>query len=168
MRSLLITFGIISMVFSTNNLSAQEERPRAFPFELKDTLGRVMKLDDFKGKVLFLDFWFTGCKGCVQVAKGLHDYVLPAFKGDTNVVFMAVSLDVNFLQWKRSIRGGLYTSPGELNVFTMGMGGEHPLMRHYGFQGAPHTLLIDKDGCLITSTPPFPGPELIELIRKNL
>lgn len=155
-------------LFLSSSLNAQEERPAAFPFELKDTLGRIVKLDDFKGKVLFMDFWFTGCKGCVQVAKGLHDVVLPAFRGDTSVVFIAVSLDVNFLQWKRSIRSGIYTSEGELNAFTMGMGGDHPLLRHYGYKGAPHTLLIDKHGGVITTTPPFPGPELVELIRQNL
>jgi hypothetical protein len=128
----------------------------------------MVNLDDLKGKVIYMDFWFTGCKGCVQVAKALHDDVLPVFQGDTSVVFMAVSLDVNFLKWKKSIRGGMYTSPGELNVFTMGLGSDHPIYKHYGFSGAPQMLLIDKDGFLISSAPPYPGPELVELIRKFL
>ncbi|UYQ90970.1 TlpA family protein disulfide reductase [Chitinophaga horti] len=145
-----------------------QSRPAAFPFELKDTLGRVVRLDDFKGKVVYMDFWFTGCKGCVQVAKGLHEAVLPVFKADTNVVFLAVSLDINFLQWKKSIRAGLYTSEGETNLYTMGMGGDHPIYKHYGFSGAPQTLLIDKQGLLISSSPPLPGPDLVELIRGEL
>lgn len=143
-------------------------RKKVFPFELKDTLGRIVKAEDLEGKVVYMDFWFTGCKGCVQVAKALHAQVLPVFRQDTNVVFVAVSLDVNFLQWKRSIRSGLYTSPGELNVFTMGMGSDHPFFRHYGFSGAPQTMLIDKEGYVISTAPPFPGPDLISLIKEHL
>lgn len=159
----------LAMCFLQFTASAQTEAGRkdAFPFEFKDTLGRVVNLDDLKGKVIYMDFWFTGCKGCVQVAKGLHDAVLPAFREDTSVVFMSVSLDINFLKWKRSIREGLYTSEGELNVFTMGMGGDHPFYRHYGFSGAPQTMLIDRQGRVVSTSPPFPGPELVELIRSE-
>ncbi|GEP97648.1 TlpA family protein disulfide reductase [Chitinophaga cymbidii] len=159
----------LAMSFLQLTASAQTaaERKQAFPFEFKDTLGRVVKLDDLKGKVVYMDFWFTGCKGCVQVAKGLHDAVLPAFREDTSVVFMSVSLDINFLKWKRSIREGLYTSEGELNVFTMGMGGDHPFYRHYGFSGAPQTMLIDRQGRVVSTSPPFPGPALVEMIRSE-
>ena len=144
------------------------ERKKVIPFELKDTLGRVVKAADFRGKVVFMDFWFTGCKGCVQVAEALHTQVLPVFSSDTNVVFLAVSLDINFLQWKKSIRSGIYTSEGELNLFTMGMGGDHPLYKQYGFSGAPQTMLIDKEGYVISTSPPFPGPDLVKLIREYL
>lgn len=149
-------------------VNAQSERIEVFPFQFKDTLGRVVTREDFKGKVVYMDFWFTGCKGCVQIARGLHESVLPAFKSDTSVVFLAVSLDINYLVWKKSVRQGLYTSEGELNVFTMGMGGDHPLYKHYGFTGAPQTMLIDKKGRVVSTAPPLPGPELVELIRAEL
>lgn len=129
---------------------------KAFPFELKDTLGRVVRLDDFKGKILIMDFWFTGCKGCVQLAEGLHEGVMPAFEGDTSFVFISVSIDVNFLQWKKSIRTGLYTSDKQLNLFTMGMGSAHPLFRHYRFSGCPQILIITDKGKVLSSNQPFP------------
>jgi peroxiredoxin len=166
MKSIIIFF--FSAQLLSNDASAQNQPVKAFPFEFKDTLGRIVKLDDFKGKVIFMDFWFTGCKGCVDVAKALHTSVLPVFKNDTNVVFMAVSLDVNFLQWRNSVRKGIYTSEGELNVFTMGMGGDHPFYKHYGYSGAPHTMLIDSSGCVVSTSPPFPGPDLVKMIRSAL
>lgn len=145
--------------------AAQQTRKDAFAFELKDTLGRGVRLSDFKGKTLVMDFWFTGCKACVQVAQYLHQVVIPQFQSDTNVVFIAVSTDISFLQWKKSIRSRLYSNPPQLNLFTMGMGSQHPLCLHYGFEGAPQMLLIDKDGRLISSV--NPGPQLVEMIRKE-
>lgn len=154
------------LLLCTFSLRAQQ-REKAFPFELKDSLGNLVRLDDFKGKVVLMDFWFTGCKGCVQVAKELHEKVIPGFRGDTGVVFIAVSIDVNFLQWKKSIRTGIYSAPPELNLYTQGMGSGHPLFRYYGFSGCPQLLLIDAAGYLVSSSPPMPGPELVNLIRQS-
>ncbi|MFD2035488.1 TlpA family protein disulfide reductase [Belliella marina] len=153
---------------------AQGDKEKAFPFELKDTLGQVVKLEDFAGKILVMDFWFTGCKGCVQVAKALHDTIMPEFSNDSSVVFISVSLDINFLQWKRSLKSGLYTSDKQVNLFTMGMGSTHPLFKYYRYSGAPQMLLIDKEANLISSSPPMPFPgspsihEFISLIKKHL
>lgn len=36
----------------------------AFDFELKDQYGNVHKLEDYKGKVIFLNFWATWCPPC--------------------------------------------------------------------------------------------------------
>lgn len=147
---------------------AQTEREKAYAFELKDTLGYVHKLADYKGKMLVIDFWFTGCKGCVQVANMLREEVKPRFKGDSSVVFVAVSLDVNFLQWKRSIRSERYTSEGQLNLYTNGQGGKHPIYRYYGFSGAPQMLVIDPEGYVISKSVTNDGMALSELIEKTV
>ena len=162
LRSFYTALILLLLAFSTR----AQEPAKAFPFELKDTLGHIVRLDDFRGKVILMDFWFTGCKGCVQVAKGLHEQVIPHFKDDTSIVFIAVSIDVNFLQWKKSIRTEVYSAPPELNLFTQGMGADHPLFRYYGFSGCPQLLLIDAGGYLVSSSPPMPGPELVKLIQK--
>jgi len=152
------------VLFSANTFS-QEARMPAYPFELKDTLGYAHRLGDFKGKTIVMDFWFTGCKGCVQVARMLREQVKPAFEGDTSVVFIAVSLDINFLQWKRSIRTGIYTSEGQLNLFTNGMGAGHPIYPYYGFSGAPQMLVIDGEGFVVSRQVMLNAPEIIRLIK---
>jgi hypothetical protein len=97
----------------------------------------------------------------------LHAEVIPHFRSDTSIVFIAVSIDINFLVWKRSVRSGIYSSAPELDLFTIGMGAEHPLFKHYGFNGCPQLLVIDAKGYLVSSSPPMPGPELVNLIRQS-
>lgn len=166
MKSILLT--LLTTFLSLTLLPAQTRGEKAYAFELKDTLGYVHRLEDYKDKTLVMDFWFTGCKGCVQVAQMLREQVKPHFKGDTSVVFIAVSLDVNFLQWKQSIRGGLYTSKEQINLFTNGVGSSHPIYKYYGFLGAPQLLVIDSDGYMVSKSVTISGVALVDLIRETL
>lgn len=147
-------------------LSAQIGNEILYPFELKDTLGRVVKAEQFKGKALVIDFWFTGCKGCVQVAEMLHKSVMPVFAPDSNVVFLSVSVDVNFLQWKRSLRSGLYSNNRQVNLFTAGRGTSDPLFEYYRFNGCPQMLVVGKKGNLVSMNVPAGADQLKELINK--
>lgn len=158
-------FFLISFCLVSNG--QQANRPKVFPFELKDTLGKVVKYEDFKGKALVIDFWFTGCKGCVQVAEMLHKSVMPAFEKDTSVVFISVSIDINFLQWKRSLKGGLYTSDKQVNLFTIGLGSRHPLFKHYGFSGCPQMLIVDRNGDVLSTSVPFDLKTFTDLLRQT-
>ena len=42
----------------------EENKTPAIDFELKDQYGKTHKLSDYKGKVVFLNFWATWCPPC--------------------------------------------------------------------------------------------------------
>jgi thiol-disulfide isomerase/thioredoxin len=44
--------------------TALNELPSAPGFELKDLKGRVVRLSDYRGKVVLLNFWATWCPPC--------------------------------------------------------------------------------------------------------
>lgn len=42
------------------------QRHVATDFALKDAAGKTVRLSDYRGKVVLLDFWATKCGGCVE------------------------------------------------------------------------------------------------------
>src|SRR4051794_38936792 len=50
----------------TAPLVPSTDRKVARSFDLFDSLGKVVRLSDFRGRVVLLDFWATNCAGCVQ------------------------------------------------------------------------------------------------------
>jgi thiol-disulfide isomerase/thioredoxin len=60
MRGLLLTS---LLLLSANAVSAQADRP-APVVVLKDLNRRIVRLSDFKGKVVLLNFWATWCPPC--------------------------------------------------------------------------------------------------------
>ena len=57
----------ISKRFS--KLKAKISGKYAYNFNLPDTLSKRVQLSEFKGKVVFIDFWYTGCTNCVEFYK---------------------------------------------------------------------------------------------------
>lgn len=153
-------------------MSWKQKKYSAYPFELYDNKNNIHRLKEYKGKVVVLDFWFTGCSWCVHLAKTMHE-IYQTYKHNNNIVFLTVSTD-DIAVWRKGVAGGKYSSPGMINLHTNGQGYGHPLIRHYGFKGFPEQLIIDKEGELVTSRPPRPDAgekekqEFIQLIEDNL
>lgn len=145
---------------------------RSVDFTLTDTIGLPFRKEQLIGKVAVVDFWFTGCKGCVQMVPALKK-VEDDFKNDTNVVFLSVSVDKNREQWLNSIAKGKYTTGRGLNLYTGGEGTNHQMIRNYGIDGYPSLLIFNAQGKVIRQYPkPDPrtdnGKALTALIKKQL
>ncbi len=58
---LLLSFGGLSLASSLKVFNGNPVPP---PLQLKDLQGKLQKLDDYKGKVLLVQFWATYCGPC--------------------------------------------------------------------------------------------------------
>lgn len=155
-------------------------------YVFKDKDDKPVRLSDYKGKVIFVDMWFTGCAGCIAVAKSLPE-VEKEFHNNPDVVFISLSIDKDKAKWMRSIDGSSkvfnaakttgythYTTPGAKYIYTGGLGSNHPFIKKYNPTGTyPQLLLIDKTGRIFTSNVPLPvstdgKDKLLSLIRDAL
>src|SRR5690606_5969300 len=80
----------------------------AYDFALPDTRGHMVNLKDFGGKVVYIDIWFTGCGGCIGLARKVDKMVYPKFKDNPEVVFVSISLDKDRERWLKSVEGEKY------------------------------------------------------------
>ena len=141
----------------------------AYQFKLQDTSGFFREYEEFKNKVILLDFWFTGCRACIEVHPKL-DSIISMYKDD-QIVLISVSIDKDRKKWISSVDKEIYTSKHSINLFTNGAGDSHPIISHYLIGSYPKLILIDKNGKLCDN-PIDPrldnGANLVKLVDQTL
>lgn len=135
----------------------------AFPFEMPDKTGKIYTLKDFKGKLLVIDFWFTGCQGCLNMAETLKP-IAAFYRSNSDIVFATISIDRSKPLWLKSLQSQKYCSDDEINLIE-GMYGNSEFIRHYNINEYPTLLIISKEGKVLSVTPP--DPRINALVFKN-
>jgi peroxiredoxin len=141
----------------------------AFPFELPDESGHMVKLKDFRGKVIVCDFWFTGCENCIGIPPAMAA-VCKKYSGNSKVVFLSINVDKQKKWWDFGLKQGIYSIPGSIHLSTFGEGMSHPFLRYYNYTAFPQLLIIDKDGNTKSAFPTDPridhGKAIIEIVDE--
>lgn len=113
------------------------QRRMAPDFTLPDSSGKVVRLSEFHGQVVLLNFWATWCAPC-RIETPWFVELQRAYQ-DTGLVVLAVSLDED--GWS-SVKP--YMEAAKINYRVMVGGGE--VAQIYGFQSLPATVMIDRAG----------------------
>jgi peroxiredoxin len=91
-HALLLAVSANAFNQSRNPTAAPNESSPAAPaFNLTSIDGKKFELSSLRGKVIVLNFWFTGCAPCVEEMPKLNSLV-DEFK-DKDVVFIAPTFD---------------------------------------------------------------------------
>jgi thiol-disulfide isomerase/thioredoxin len=122
-------------------------------FGLPDSSNRIVRINNFLGKVIVLDFWFTGCTGCLKQAPYLKK-IENVYKDNRNVVFIDISIDNDLNVWKRSLRRELYSSTNSLSLNAAQESKFYKTIADYNVLAYPHLVVIDKQGKIYA----IPGP----------
>lgn len=130
----------------------RESQYSAYPFTLYDAKQKVYKLSDYKGKLVVMDFYFSKCGPCIELAKAMKP-IHQEYANRKDIVFITVSTDEKAV-FMQTLATGVFTDEQTVNLYTNGNGMADPLIKQYDFKGFPRMLVIGKDGTLITSSPP--------------
>lgn len=114
-------------------------------FEQPDTSGKIVKLSDFKGQYVLVDFWASWCGPCREenpnVVKAYHNF------HDQGFTVLSVSLDQPGKKeaWLNAIHhdGLTWTQVSDLKFWN------NAVAKLYGIQAIPQNFLLDKDGKII-------------------
>jgi len=133
-----ILFALLALSLSAENL-----RKPAPGFALPDSKGASIKLSDYKGKVVLLDFWATWCGGCKVEIPWFMEFA-DRYK-DKGFAVIGVSMDEEgwtvvkpFVQTKK------------LN-YPVILGTEEMAKQYGGVDALPQTFLIDRDGKIVST-----------------
>lgn len=114
--------------------------------ELKDQFGNTHTLSDYKGKVIFLNFWATWCGPCrnemPDIQKLYEEY--SAQGGDAEVVILGIAGPGIGQEGSAEEIAGFMEENGYTYPVLMDTGGE--MFTQYGISAFPTTFMIDKDG----------------------
>lgn len=131
----------------------------AIEFDFTTMEGQQMKLSDFKGKVVYIDFWASWCGPCMRELPSTKK-VKEHFK-DKDIVFLNVSIDEDMNAWKKAIEKNNITG-----VHTCEPGGwKNRVAQLYGVNSVPSYFLIDKNGKFASENTPRPS-ETEQLIKE--
>ncbi len=122
-------------------------------FELKDLEGKVVKLSDYKGKVVILDFWATWCGPCLGSFPGMKKLV-EEYQKDPGVAFVFINTWQDEANKEQVVREFLEKNQYPFYVL---MDSEDKVVADYGVSGIPTKFVIDPKGKIRFKSVGFEG-----------
>lgn len=157
---------------SGNALANQTDRENTKPeqaatndeLDLTDVNGKPVQLSDFKGKVVYIDFWASWCgpcRGMMPYSKQLHEQLTD--KEKKQIIFLYISIDGNKDAWLKGIKdmdiqGVNVLSPGNWSS---------KACHYFQINSIPRYMIMNKKGDIVNFNAPRPvEPSLIGELRR--
>ena len=142
----IVGLAILALAFGVVWLQSSKYEPLtvgmpAPDFHLPDLEGKTRQLSDYRGKVVFLNFWATWCKPCKEEMPSM-EILWENFKTE-DFVMLGVSMD-------------RVTTKKDIPSFIESMSLTFPILMdswgqtdmRYKLMGVPETYIIDQNGIL--------------------
>ena len=111
-------------------------------------------ITQFKGKVIYIDFWASWCKPCIEeipFSKKLSEKI-----ADKDVVMIYVSIDDDFDSWKQaSERYGLNSR----NSYIIVNHGQDQLSGKFNLTTIPRYFIVNRAGAIVNADASRPSEQ---------
>lgn len=116
-------------------------------FALPAINGDTVRLSDFRGRYVVLDFWASWCPDCRKDAPVIA--ALSKTYAERGVAFVGVSFDTDRAAWQKAIDtyGITYTQVSPLKKWKT-----TDIYRAYGVEWIPSVYVIDPQGRIVLAT----------------
>lgn len=116
----------------------EKDRKPAPDFTLKDGMGRAVKLSDYKGKVVLLNFWATWCGPCKIEIPWLVEFE-QTFK-DQGFAVLGVAMDEEGWEVVKP-----YVERSKINYRVL-IGDDMTAQKYGGVDSLPTSFMLDREG----------------------
>ncbi|MCA2004330.1 MAG: TlpA family protein disulfide reductase [Ignavibacterium sp.] len=155
-KVLIVIFVLFAVVFASQVINSTKANSindktvgsllsdkKAADFKLKTLEGKEIKLSDFRGKIVIVDFWATWCPPC---RKGIPDLISLQEEYKKDLVVIGISLDQQntIKDLKPFIENYKINYPVVL--------GDEKVVKDYGgINAIPTSFIIDQKGNIVDS-----------------
>jgi thiol-disulfide isomerase/thioredoxin len=127
---------------SDTNLKPSAERRAAPDIVLKDINERTIRLSDYQGKVVLLNFWASWCPPCKSEMPEL-DKTAQELANRSDAVLLTVNLTDGVRETADKAKKYINDNHFSMNVL---LDTEGKAANDYGISSIPATFIIDKEG----------------------
>lgn len=138
-----------------DNESQGNTKTPAPDFTVLDYDGNEVKLSDYKGKPVVLNFWATWCYYCKEE---MPDFDL-AFEKHPDVEFLMINATDGYQETIESAKAYYEDEGYNFNIY---FDTEMDAVKNYGITGFPTTIFIDSDGNIVASAGGMIDLEILE------
>ena len=131
-------------------------------FTLKSNLGHTYSLEEFKGKVVYLDLWASWCGPCRAETPSLK-ILYDKYKNDNRIAFISIAVHDDINEWKKALEKD---KPDWIQLLDI----EGGVWKSYVANIIPKFILIDKQGNIVNFDAPraSSGEEIGKLLSQEI
>jgi thiol-disulfide isomerase/thioredoxin len=138
-----------------NDLRFNHEGTLAPDFEFLTADGKKVKFKDYRGKVLYVDFWATWCSPCLRSFP--YSYQLQEeMKKYEDLVFLFISIDKDKNRWLTWLKENKEKKGEHLLAISEG---DQNILKYFNINAIPHWMTIDHNGVVVNYNARSPGSD---------